>query len=136
MIKSTKIREDPTLFWILELFIPQYQIAMGSVDFKGHILATSKQVWNFVTTHEKEEETFMRSCLIGPSVLYGYTSRGARKVKKLSGVIFDSTELRPDKPIPLLDTIRPVVIDPMATSKEEENGYQSPSQLLGYFEKK
>jgi len=130
-----KSNEDPTLFWLLDLYIPQYQIAMGSVDFKGHILATSKQVWNFITTHEKEEETFMRSCLIGPSVLYGYTSRGIRKVKTLSGVIFDSTELRPDKPIPVLDTINPIVIDPMATS-EEENDYQSPSKLMGYFAKK
>lgn len=112
---------------------------MGSVDFKGHILATSKQIWNFITTHEQEEETFMRSCLIGPSVLYGYTSRGIRKVKTLSGVIFDSTELRPDKPIPLLDTINPIVIDPMAISdeqEEEENDFQSPSQLMGYFAEK
>jgi len=136
VINIKKISEGPTLFWLLDLYIPQYQIAMGSVDFKGHILATSKQVWNFITTHEKEEETFMRSCLIGPSVLYGYTSRGTQKVKILSGVIFDSTELRPDKPIPLLDTINPIIIDPMATSEEEENDYQSASQLMGYFAKK
>ena len=135
MIKSKKISESPTLFWLLDLYIPQYQIAMGSVDFKGHILATSKQIWNFISTHEQEEETFMRSCLIGPSVLYGYTSRGIRKVKKISGVIFDSTELRPDKPIPLLDTINPIIIDPTATF-DEENGFQSASQLMGYFAEK
>ncbi|MFX1520194.1 MAG: hypothetical protein ACFFCD_09775 [Promethearchaeota archaeon] len=135
MTKIKKISEGSTLFWILELYIPQYQIAMGSVDFKGYILATSTQVWNLITTHEKEEEAFMRSCLIGPSVFYGYTSRGIRKVKTISGVIFDSTELRPDKPIPLLDVVNPIVIDPMATP-DEENDHQIPSESIGYFTKK
>jgi hypothetical protein len=132
--KIKNISEDPTLFWIFDLYIPKYQIAMGAVDFKGHILATSKQVWNFISTHEKEEETFMRSCLIGPSVLYGYTSRGIRKVKILSGVIFDSTELRPDKPVPLLDTINPIVIDPMATY-DVDNDRQFLLKLTGYTKK-
>jgi hypothetical protein len=133
--KIKNINKAPTLFWLLELYIPQYQIAMGTVDFKGYILATSKQLWNFISTHEKEEETFMRSCLIGPSVLFGYTSRGIRKVKIISGVIFDSTELRPDKPIPLLDTINPVVIDPTASS-DEEDARQILPKFTGYFTKK
>jgi hypothetical protein len=132
-IKTTN--ESSTLFWILEFHMPQYQIAMGSVDFKGYILATSTQVWNLISTHEKEEETFMRSCLIGPSVLYGYTSRGIRKTKIISGVIFDSTELRPDKPIPLLDVINPIVIDPMATP-DEETDQQILSLPLSSFTKK
>jgi hypothetical protein len=129
------IDESSTLFWILELHIPQYQIAMGSVDFKGYILATSTQVWNLISTHEKEEETFMRSCLIGPSVFYGYTSRGIRKAKIISGVIFDSTELRPDKPIPLLDVVNPIVIDPMATP-DEETDQQILSLPVSSFTKK
>ena len=116
MIKIKKISEDPTLFWILELYIPTYQIAMGAVDLEGHILATSKQVWNCISTYEKDGETLSRSCFIGPTVLHGHTSRGRRKVKILTGVIFDATELRPDKPIPLLDMIYPVIIDPMAKS--------------------
>jgi len=114
--------EFPTLFWILELSIPEYQSKMGSFQFEGYILSTSKQVWNLITTGDDEEDTSVRSCLIGPSVMYGSMSIGGRpipEVKTIVGVIFDSTELRPDKPVPLLDIISPDVIDPNSKSDEE-----------------
>ncbi len=95
---------------------------MGSFELEGYILATSKQLWNLITTSE-DEETTVRSCLIGPSVMYATMSIGGRpipEVKTIAGVIFDSTELRPDKPVPLLDIIAPDVIDPSAKSDEEQ----------------
>lgn len=122
MITIQDIKEYPTLFWILELYIPEYQNQMGSFELEGYILATSKQLWNLITTSE-DEETTVRSCLIGPSVMYATMSIGGRpipEVKTIAGVIFDSTELRPDKPVPLLDIIAPDVIDPSAKSDEEQ----------------
>jgi len=122
VITIQDIKEYPTLFWILELYIPEYQNQMGSFELEGYILATSKQLWNLITTSE-DEETTVRSCLIGPSVMYATMSIGGRpipEVKTIAGVIFDSTELRPDKPVPLLDIIAPDVIDPSAKSDEEQ----------------
>ncbi len=122
MITIQDIKEYPTLFWILELYIPEYQNQMGSFELEGYILATSKQLWNLISTSE-DEETTVRSCLIGPSVMYATMSIGGRpipEVKTIAGVIFDSTELRPDKPVPLLDIIAPDVIDPSAKSDEEQ----------------
>lgn len=122
MITIQDIKEYPTLFWILELYIPEYQNQMGSFELEGYILATSKQLWNLITTSE-DEETTVRSCLIGPSVMYATMSIGGRpipEVKTIAGVIFDSTELRPDKPVPLLDIIAPDVIDPSAKADEEQ----------------
>jgi hypothetical protein len=123
VVKIQEINEIPTLFWILELYIPEYKTKLGTFQFEGYLLATSKQVWNLITSNEAEEETSVRSCLIGPSVMSGSMLIGGRKVpevKPLSGVIFDSTELRPDKPVPLLDIISPDVIDPTSKSEEEQ----------------
>ena len=122
MITIQDINEFPTLFWILELYIPEYQNQMGSFELEGYILATSKQLWNLISTSE-DEETTVRSCLIGPAVMNATMSIGGRpipEVKTIAGVIFDSTELRPDKPVPLLDIIAPDVIDPSAKSDEEQ----------------
>jgi len=123
VLKIQDITEYPTLFWILELYIPEYQNQMGAFQLEGYILATSKQVWNLISTDETTGDTSVRSCLIGPAVLYGNMSVGGRpipEVKTISGVIFDSTELRPDRPVPLLDIIAPDVIDPTATADEEQ----------------
>ena len=117
------VSEFPTLFWILELYVPEYQSKMGSFQLEGYILATSKQLWNLIFTDEETGETAVRSCLIGPAVMNATMSIGGRpipEVKTISGVIFDSTELRPDRPVPLLDIIAPDVIDPTATADEEQ----------------
>lgn len=123
MFKIQDVLEFPTLFWILELYIPDYESQMGSFQLEGYILATSKQLWNLISTNEETGETLVRSCLIGPAVMYGNMSIGGRpipEVKTIAGVIFDSTELRPDKPTPLVDIISPDVIDPTAKPDEEK----------------
>ncbi|MFX1521385.1 MAG: hypothetical protein ACFFCD_15865 [Promethearchaeota archaeon] len=123
MVKIEDITEFPTLFWILELYIPDYQNNMGNFELEGYILASSKQVWNLISTDLNTEETTVRSCLIGPSILCGSMQIGGRpipEVKTIAGVIFDSTELRPNEPVPLVDIIAPDVIDPTATADEEQ----------------
>ncbi|MHA1917529.1 MAG: hypothetical protein ACTSUV_04365 [Candidatus Ranarchaeia archaeon] len=111
--------QTPVLYWVLNFSIPDfvhYSVPKQS-EFSGKILIASRQLWSLMGGQT------VRSCLIGPGIVKGVIKINNIKteyVEKIGALIFDPTELRYDEPTPLIDIIRPEVIDPTSTARIEE----------------
>ncbi|MFO7835814.1 MAG: hypothetical protein R6V83_04095 [Candidatus Thorarchaeota archaeon] len=111
--------KTPTpMYWLLD--VEAYDFDIGVFDgckMNGKALIVSRQLWSII----RGEEVF--SALIGPGIFKGQGVEGRRTaeiLEPLSALIFNPSELRPDKPVPLVDIITPEVIDPLAQSESEE----------------
>ncbi|MBD3158927.1 MAG: hypothetical protein GF309_09085 [Candidatus Lokiarchaeota archaeon] len=111
--------KSPTpMYWLLD--VEAYDFDVGVFDgakIAGKALIVSRQLWSVI----RGEEVF--SALIGPGMFKGKAVEGKRTVEllePLSALIFNPSELRPDRPVPLVDIISPEVIDPLGQSESEE----------------
>lgn len=111
--------KSPTpMYWLLD--VEAYDFDVGVFDgskLAGKALVVSRQLWSII----RGEEVF--SALIGPGMFKGKAVEGKRTVEllePLSALIFNPSELRPDRPVPLVDIISPEVIDPLGQSESEE----------------
>jgi hypothetical protein len=106
------------LFWLLDIEAYGYDIGvLKDSDVSGKVLILSQQLWSII----REDKVY--SVLIGPGYFKGVAESGNRRVEAreyLSMLMFDPTELRQYEPLPLVDIIKPEVIDPMGSSKVEE----------------
>lgn len=106
----------PALYWLLDVYMPDFQLGYGNVELKGKVLITSNQLWSLMG------ENTVRSSLIGPGYIFGQgTLKGSPVTfeSPIGALIMDPTELRPHAPVPLIDIITPEVIDPLETSSPE-----------------
>lgn len=106
----------PALYWLLDVYMPNFQLGFGNVELKGKLLITSNQLWSLMG------EDTVRSSLIGPGYIFGQgTLKGSPVTfeSPIGALIMDPTELRPHAPVPLIDIITPEVIDPLETSSPE-----------------
>lgn len=106
------------LFWLLDVEAYNYNIGvLKDSDITGKVLILSQQLWSII----REDKVY--SALIGPGYFKGLAESENRRVElseHISVLMFDPTELRQYEPLPLVDIIRPEVIDPMGSSKVEE----------------
>ena len=106
------------LYWLLDLEAYDYDIGvLKDAEISGRVLILSHQLWSIL----REDKVY--SILIGPGYFRGIAESGNRRIEikeYLSALMFDPTILRYDEPIPLVDVIKPEVIDPLGATKKEE----------------
>lgn len=110
---------SPTpLYWLLDIEAYDYDIGvLKDADITGRALILSHQLWSIL----REDRVY--SILIGPGFFKGIAESGNRRVEikeHISSLMFDPTQLRYDEPLPLVDVIKPEVIDPLGVTKREE----------------
>jgi len=106
------------LYWLLDLEAYDYDIGVfKSADISGRVLILSHQLWSIL----REDKVY--SILIGPGYFKGVAESGNRRIEikeHISSLMFDPTKLRYDEPVPLVDVIKPEIIDPLGAIKREE----------------
>ena len=110
---------SPTpLYWLLDLEAYDYDIGVfKNADISGRVLILSHQLWSIL----REDKVY--SILIGPGYFKGVAESGNRRIEikeYISSLMFDPTKLRHDEPVPLVDVIRPEIIDPLGATKSED----------------
>ncbi|MFW9909279.1 MAG: hypothetical protein ACFFEF_11950 [Candidatus Thorarchaeota archaeon] len=106
------------LYWLLDLEAYNYDLGvLKNADMTGRVLILSHQLWSIL----REDKVY--SMLIGPGYFKGIAESGNRRIEikeHISALMFDPTALRYDEPVPLVDVIKPEVIDPLGAAKREE----------------
>jgi hypothetical protein len=114
----TTMMNSTPLYWLLDVEAYDYDIGvLKDAEISGRLLILSHQLWSIL----REDKVY--SILIGPGYFRGVAESGNRRVEiqeHLSALMFDPTVLRYDEPIPLVDVIKPEVIDPLGVTKKEE----------------
>ncbi len=106
------------LYWLLD--IEAYDFNSGPLkkaDLTGKVLIISTQLWSIL----RDDKVY--SILVGPGYFKGYGEKKGIRVEieeHISALMFDPTILRYDEPVPLVDIIKPEVIDPLSAREEEE----------------
>ncbi len=109
---------SPTpLYWLLDIEAYDYDIGvLKNAEISGRALILSHQLWSIL----REDRVY--SILIGPGYFKGIAESGNRRVEineHISSLMFDPTKLRYDEPLPLVDIIKPEIIDPLGAVKTE-----------------
>jgi len=111
------IEQNPPLLWVLDYVIPDFQILGEKITLKGELLIASRQLFSFL------QGEIVRSALIGPGAIKGQVSIKGKPVDVeylVGAVIFDPTRMRPREPVPVLDILKPEIIDPLEQVTEEQ----------------
>ena len=106
------------LYWLLDVELYDFDIGvLKKTELTGKVLIVSSQLWSII------RGSSVHSMLIGPGFFKGVATSGNRRVEvseHLSALMFDPTRFRYDEPVPLVDIIKPEVIDPLTIRKPEE----------------
>ena len=106
------------LYWLLDVELYDFDIGvLKKADITGKALMISSQLWSIIRGNS------VHSMLIGPGYFRGVATSGKIRVEigeHLSALMFDPTRFRYDEPVPLIDIIKPEVIDPLTARKPEE----------------
>ncbi|MFX1563405.1 MAG: hypothetical protein ACFFDP_08875 [Promethearchaeota archaeon] len=110
-------RQNPPLLWVLNFLAPTFELFGQKLTITGDLLIASRQLWSLLCGD------IVRSALIGPGVVKGQVIVKGHPVDVeflVGAILFDPTEMRPGKPIPLLDILNPEVVDPLSESTPEQ----------------